>query len=1441
MKQLYKIDDIDTIRNNIYSSILDTVSANSKIEDNDYVFSIEDLAYEGADTVDPSKEKEAILSGGTLYRPLRGTVRLYDKNTGKILSEERKRIAAVPYMTPRGTFILNGVEYGIVNQMRLRPGVYTRLTNDGEYEALINVAKGVGHRYVFDPTSGVFYLKSGQARVPLYPFLRALGIPDQQLQKVWGPEILKINQENSDTSAVRRASVAIFGKQLQSIADADLVKRIRELYGTLEVDPNVNLITLNRPSKRLDQGTVLRITEKLLKSARGEDTIDDRNHITFLSTIGPEDLLREAVSRNLNKLRNYYNRVRARRDVRYFPVGVFDDAIRETIHGSGLGTALQEINPLEILDTRYRTTRTGEGGITNVWQITDDSRYNHPSFLGFIDPIVTPEGLHVGVDVRFGTGVRRDRNGNIYSTFIDAKTNRRVDLSPQQLFNKVVTFESALAEDLPLIPAIINNQHVLVRRRDVDYVIPGSDDIYSPLSNLVPMKQNSYPQRVSMGARMLTQAVPLVEAEAPLVQNLSIAHGKAYDKLYGEQIGVRKSTVAGVVTRVSPDAIYIKDEQGKTIKIPYYKDFPYNRKTFYTETPIVKAGDTVYPGSILTRSNYVDKDNALALGRNLKTAYIPWEGYNFEDAAVISESAAKKLESEHMYQKWIDLSPEMVTRTSKFMSIFPGKYTKSFYEKYTEDGIPRPGAILEKGDPIALVVTKTPIVVGKGGIRSSFRDASPVWEYDDPAEVVTAAISPKHINIVLRARHPLRVGDKISGRYGDKHIISVIVPDSQMPKDESGEPFELLLNPLGIQGRANISQLWELLLANVAKKTGRPLEIPDFTSNTHEKVRQLLEEHGLSDKAKIFLEKYNQTVEAPAGYRYVMKLHHLSESKLSGRGIGGYSSEEIPVKGGFSGAKRIGMLEMLGLLSHGAYHTVRDARIVRGQKNEDYWTRVKLGYDTPSISERPLVYDKFMHQLIAAGIYPKDSSGSIGVFALTNKDIDDLSQGRTIKNSGVVEIRGGELSVADGGFFDSKITGGLNGRFWAAIPLAEPMPNPMAEPVLRSLLKLTQKQYHDVITGELELPGYGTGTKALKAALADIDLDKQIKLEEDNLKRFKGNNYDQALRRLRILKAFKDFKKRPEDLIWDKVPVLPPIFRPIGMLASGGVPLVADMNFLYKDLYEVNEALGELKKAGIDDPSDRRLLYSALQAVVGLGDPVHPKLKAQNIKGALQQIIGSSPKYGIVQRKLLGAQVDLVGRATIIPNPNLDLDEVAIPEESAWEIYKPFILRGLIRKGSTPSQAVEAVEKKTEKAKDILLQEMRNRPVIISRAPVLHKYGILAAWPKLTKNKVMEIHPFLVTGFGADFDGDAMQFHVPVDPAAVKEAIEKLLPSKNVISFQRFQAHAVPTMEYALGLHYLSSRKEKGDPIVFKNREELLEALKSGKITPDQAVILTER
>jgi DNA-directed RNA polymerase subunit beta' len=212
-----------------------------------------------------------------------------------------------------------------------------------------------------------------------------------------------------------------------------------------------------------------------------------------------------------------------------------------------------------------------------------------------------------------------------------------------------------------------------------------------------------------------------------------------------------------------------------------------------------------------------------------------------------------------------------------------------------------------------------------------------------------------------------------------------------------------------------------------------------------------------------------------------------------------------------------------------------------------------------------------------------------------------------------------------------------------------------------------------------------------------------------------------------------------------------------------------------------------------------------------------------------------------VQRKLLSSTVDLVGRAVITPNPDLDMDEVAIPEEKAWEVYKPFVVRGLVRRGLGRMQALQAVEEKNKTAFAELNTQMNSRPIVINRAPVLHRYGVMAFYPKLTKNKVLEVNPVITKGFGADFDGDAMQYHVPSTNEAAQDAIAKMLPSKNLFSVGSFKAHYVPNKDYQTGLYLASSRiNKKAKPRVFRSKTDAVAAYRRGEISVDTPVHIVE-
>mgnify|MGYP001093022682 CR=1 FL=1 len=1435
---LHAIDDFSQVRERIYSGVKQFFQNLPPIEDDEFRLELKDVDYSTERDYTPDDEQKAIIYNASLMRPLRARVRLIDKKTGRVVSEDTKRILAVPHLTDRGTFIVDGVEYSFEHQLRLRPGIYTRLTDRGDFEAHFNVVGSTAHRYIFDPESGRFYLTVKQARIPLFPILLALGFKERDLQQILGPKLYELNQTANDPKAVLHAATALSGRPINDGMEA--AKILKNIYGSMRIDSDMTQFTLGVKKDKVDNDVLARVLQKLIAAARGEATLDDRNHLAFLRLYGPEDLILELIQKQLPQLRKYFNRVRARRDVKYLPSGFLDIAVNYLLFGSRLAVPLEEINLVEVYDTRHRVTRLGEGGIADVVQVADELRQLHPTHLNYLDPLLTPEGETVGVNTRLTYNLRRDKQGNIYKPFIDAKTGRTVWLSPKDLLNKVIAFPGEMESSRKYKYAIINNQHVIVTPKQVDYYVPQQSLLYSPLTNLVPFKANTYPQRVGMGARMIAQAVPLVEPEPPLVQNLDPVTQKSFDQLIGSTIGVRRSPVDGVVTQVRKDAIIIRDKKGVTHRVQIFRDFPFNRKTYYDEIPLVKAGDTVRVGQQLTYSNHTDPSGTLALGRNLKTAYMAWKGLNFEDAAVISESAAKKLTSTHLYQHTFDLTPDIHLGRTRFFSVFPTRYPREIFSNYTEEGFAKPGTILRKNDPIILALRETQPVLGKLSARRAFQDASLLWEYDDPGRVLAVGVTPKGINVLVKVEHPVRVGDKIAGRYGDKHIISTIVPDDQMPKDANGEPFELLLNPLGAERRVNLAQFWELLLAKIARRTGKPYLVPDHAQNSYEFVKQELEKAGMKDTEPVFVNGDTQAEveDVLTGYRYMMKLHHMAEHKLSGRALGGYSAEETPVKE--SGAKRVGLLEMLAILAHGAYHVARDARVVRGQKNEDLWTRVMLGYDVPKFVDTPIVYTKFLHQLIAAGLYPREQQGLLSFYALTDDDIKRMVGNRLIKNDELVELRDNNIEIRPGGLFDETITGGLQGTFWSGIKLAVPLPNPLMEPVIKSLLGLSEKEFLAVLRGERNLGDFGTGPEALKKALASINVKKELETLEQAIRDKKVKELDAAYRKVRYLRAMDQYRVRPDQFIWSIAPVLPPIFRPVNLLAKSRLVMADDVNYLYKDLMTINLSAQSLKELNALDGDDIEILYNALRAVIGLADPIHPKYKMQKIKGVIPKIIGNTPKEGVVQRKLLGALVEMVGRATIIPNPDLSIDEIALPEDLAWEVYRPLIIRRLLRHGATFTQAVELFENRHETARDALIAEMNSRPVIVSRAPVLHKFGVQAFWPKLTKNNVIEIPPPLVTGFGADFDGDAMQFHVPIDPAAVKEAIEKLLPSKNLIAFQKFEAHIVPTLEYALGLYFLSKAQPNTKKPVqrFPDAKSLIMAVITRKVDPDQPVVV---
>lgn len=1422
----------------IYGNVLDAARKLQPLVNQRHTLALRNVDYADPGEYSLKQQKEAILGGKTLGRKLVGQWDLIDNATQQVLDSRKMAIARVPYLTNRGTFIHNGSEYTLSNQMRLRPGIFTRIKDNGEIEAHANImpGKGSSHRYFLDPAKGVFYVKFQQAKIPLIPLLKALGAKDSQLQEAWGRDLWYANAQKDDPNSLNKILSKLVRKADLNDTTENKYAAIKESIEKMEVDPEVSEATLGAPIKNLNLDAMLATTKKLLAVSRGEADVDDRDHLAYQNILGPEDLFAERVAKDYGGMRRgAFYKASFKGNLKNMQPNFLTKQVEAAIMNSGLALNLEEINPSDVYDKQSKITRLGEGGIPSLDSVPDDSRSVQPSHFGFADPVRTPESSRAGVDIFLTGTTRKGKDGRIYSPFKD-KTGATVWKSPQDIKKLTVAFPGELNKPYKRVGAMQDGRIKYVPRDQVDLVMPSFDNAFSPLGNVIPMKSAVKAQRMAMASRMTTQALPLEGAESPLVRTGTPGGADSYEKIYGKHMGAVRAEKPGRVMAIDSDSMTIKHDDGTVEEKQLYNNFPYNRKTLITNIPMLKPGDRFEPGQLLAKSNYTDDDGVMALGKNLNVAYIPFKGLNFEDALVISESAAKKLSSQHMYQHGIDWTPDHKQGKSAFVSLFAGKYKKELMDNIDDAGVVKPGTVVNFGDPLILAAKKKDLAYGKVHKKrqQTFTDASETWHHDSPGVVTDVFKGPKGINVVVKSVSQMQVGDKLSGRYGDKGVISAIIPDHQMPVDKESKPFEVLLNPLGIISRTNPAQMVEAALGKIASKTGKPYNVPDFDPDSIDDMTEYaikeLAKHNLTDLEDVTDSETGRKIpQVFTGNRFFMKLHHTSESKAQGRGTGGYSMDGTPSKGGETGSKRISVLDNNALLSHGATEVIRDAGAIRGQRNEEFWLPFMQGLPTPP-PKVPFVYQKFVNDLKSAGINVVRKGSHIQVMALTDKDVDQLAENRFIQSGETVNFEKG-MKPVPGGLFDPTLTGGSTGNRWSAIKLHEPMPNPVMEEPIRRLLGLTQKDFEEVISGKKEFRGL-RGPKAISQALKFFDVDKEMNIAREMIKNGRATHRDAAIRKLGYLKAAKATDIHPSQWMLTKAPVLPPIFRPVSVMSDSKLPLVSDANYLYKELLEANDNLRDMSKE-VDDVGEERLnLYKAFKAVTGLGDPTHPKLQEKQVKGVLKHIFGSSPKFGTVQRKLISSTVDLVGRGVISPNPDLDMDSVGLPEDKAWDIYKNFIVRRLRRKGLPLVQAAKAVVDRTAAAKNELMQEMQERPVIINRAPVLHRFGIMAFYPRLVKDNTLQVSPLIVKGFNADFDGDAMQFHVPVSDEAKKEAIDRMLPSRNLLSPADFKTPAhMPSQEYTGGLYAATTGNSGRRPHVFRSIKDMLAAFRRGEIS----------
>lgn len=1416
------------------------------------------------------EQKDAILHGRTLQESLRGDVLLRDSR-GKVIERQKNvTLGQVPFFTQRHTFIVDGNEYSVANQRRVRPGVYTRIRGNEELEAAFNLGKGENFRINMDPAKGHMYLQYGSTNIPLYPVLRRLGVSDKELSRRWGGGVVTKNRDafaKKEEQAINKLYDRLVPPYQRTAETLDSKAReIEARYRNTMLDPSVTERTLGQGFKHVNPQALVRASQKILDVHReGRDT-DDRDSLAFQSLHSVDDFLKERIQlegRSLARKVKVKASSGAKPEIgKILPTSPFTRSLRSFVTNSSLAAIPAQINPIEIIDSAVRITSLGEGGIGSERAVPNEARRLHHTHFGVIDPSRTPESFRAGIDLRAALWTKRDEEGRMHTLMRNARTGRLEDVPVRKLEESTVAFPGESKKGRG-VSALREGQLVSVSKKEVDYELPHPAFMFSPATNTVPMPEGMQGNRLLMGAKMATQALPLVQREEPYVQVASYNPGRTFEQELARLI-VPHAPVAGTIKKVDKDYIYLEpssqrkagevsewpemapvqhvilaEDDEKTaaaplIKIPYDTNFPLASKTYLHNDVRVKAGDKVDANDLLADSNFT-REGKLALGRNMNVGFLAYYGLNTNDGVVISETGAQKLTSEHMYKESLPLDSDVTLSKNKHRAQFGSRWTAAQYANLDDQGVAKPGATLQPGDPIILAIRKTAPtaemqMLGRlhRTLATPFREQSVIWDHRNPGEVIDVVVTSQHVIVTVKTREAAAIGDKVAGRYGNKGVISKVIPDDQMPQTKDGNTLDMLLAPTGVISRVNPAQIVETAVAKVAAKTGKPIVVPSMSGrNNVAWAKKLLKDHDLTDKEVLYNPVTGKEIKGPdgkgvmVGPQYTYKLFKSTETNYSARGVQDYDVNLQPAKGGAEGAKALGRMEINALLAHDARNVLREASTLKSSRNDEFWRAYQLGRPLPPM-RTSFASEKFTDMLRGAGIKIDKSNEQVTLGPLTDDDVTKLSSGE-IKRATM--IREKDFAPESGGLFDPVVTGGTNGNRWSHIKLSEPVINPTFEDPVRRMLGMTRPEFQKTIREE--------GGRGVQKRLRDIDMRAYEKRLREEVRTATGSRLDNAVKQLKAARALKREGLAPDKAyVLNKLPVVPPVVRPILPSRGRRDLLISDANYLYRDAILANDMLSDAKRNLPDKEvgQARQHLYDSTKAVFGLGDPVSPQLQGRGAKGFITTIAGQgSPKRGFFHGKVLYRPQDLSGRGTAVPDMNLNMDEIGLPEDMLWKTYSPHIMRRLVQQGYKAVDAKKMIDDQHPAARTALLTETKLRPVFLNRAPTLHRFGLLGAYPVPVPGKTIRVNPFIEQGMNLDYDGDTLQVHVPVTEKAVDEV--KGMTLSNLLFGDKTKSNLLvfPQHEAIAGVHH-ASQTSGGKKHRFKTKQEALDAYRRGEI-----------
>ena len=923
----------------------------------------------------------------TYEAPLSMVVRLKNKTTGEKKDQEIF-LADFPWMTPHGTFIINGVERIVVPQLARSYGVFFESVphkGQGYFAAKIIPARGVWIEIESDPDGGIYVKIDRKRRFPVTSLLRILGLATEK-------EIAARFEHSQQALSAITATIAHDHAHTQEEAFVEIYRRLRdgdiatpetarthveailspERYdfskvGRFHFNRRFGLPTkegdLAQSTLSLDDVTriVTHIAEQNVNPVAEPDDID---HLGFRRVRFAGELLEQRMRVGLSRMkRNVQDRMAMVDPETSTPVSFinprpFQAAIREFFTTDQLSQLMQQYNVLDEIEHLRTLSTLGRGGLTSE-RAGLEVRDVHSSHYGRVCPIHTPEGKNIGLVLHMSLYARPNEFGIIETPY--AKVERGVITKKISYLNALEEEQFAIAhaaaardENGKLVEKFVEARRegkpTHVAREEVDYIEVATNQPFSVATSLIPFVENDDANRALMGSNMQKQAVPLVVPDAPVVATgvEAIAARDSGRLVLAEE--------AGEVAYVDADSIKVKNSEGKAKE---YKLVTFSRSNGFTsfhQRPAVSVGEIVKKGALLADTS-TSVGGQLAIGQNVRVAFLPWFGANYEDAIVISERLAKdaRFTSIHMEEfvcvvRDTKLGPEVSTHDIPNVSEFK-------LRNLDEDGIVRVGAEVRPGDILVGKVTpkgETQLTPEERLLHAIFgekakdvKDTSLRMEGGKRGRIVGVKVFSreqgdslesgviKRVHIEVAQLRTVSVGDKLAGRHGNKGVISRILPDEDMPFDEDGNPVDIILTPLGVPSRMNLGQILELHLGLAASELGYQAVVPSFAGATEEEIREELQRAGLDESGKRVLfdgrtgEPFAQPVSV--GVMYMLKLHHMVEDKIHMRSIGPYSLTTQQPLGGKAqnGGQRVGEMEVWAFLGYGAAYSLREILTIK--------------------------------------------------------------------------------------------------------------------------------------------------------------------------------------------------------------------------------------------------------------------------------------------------------------------------------------------------------------------------------------------------------------------------------------------------------------------------------------------------------------------------------